>query len=166
MSSVGPIFGAVSALIGVALGAILSGRTQQRLTLSQRYEARRMDREEAYIAVLTAFHRFSRYLRTQSILVEIISRPEDGGQSTPVIRGQGVEDQWQAVDDALSRLHVLTRRGSAVQVAADALRVQLWGLIAARATYGPGAIPRSILQPYRDAEHAFEAAARDDLAET
>jgi hypothetical protein len=147
-------------LLGVLLGATLSGRAQrQMLLISYRRESLRA-LEAAYVDYLAAYSSFRLYVQTQPIKVRNVTRPEDPGRITPVVEGS--EDYWKEIRTATARMDILGQ-GNDIPSASKAVSDAFWDVLESRAERGPGEVPDVLVQAADAAEARFAKVARSDL---
>jgi hypothetical protein len=157
------IVGTVGTLVGVALGSWITAASQRGLAR----EANRRDatraRESSYVEYLAAFRNFRRFVQAEATTVRIVERPEDPGRRTPVIADS--IRHWEAVENAKARMYIVAA-GKPVLASMKKVEDAFYDIAEARAEYGVGAIPDSIVTSARAAETAFSRAAHDDLQAT
>ena len=147
-------------LLGVLLGATLSGRAQrQMLLITYRRESLRA-LEVAYVDYLAAYSSFRLYVQTQSIKVRNVARSEDPGRITPVVEGS--EDYWKEIRIATARMDILGQ-GNDIRSASRAVHDAFWGVLESRADRGPGEVPDALVLAADAAEARFAKVARADL---
>jgi hypothetical protein len=147
-------------LLGVLLGATLSGRAQrQMLLITYRRESLRA-LEAAYVSYLAAYSSFRLYVQTQSTKVKNVTRPEDPGRTTPVVEGS--EDYWKEIQITTARMDILGQ-GNDIPPASRAVRDAFWDVLESQADRGPGEVPDALVRAADAAEARFAKVARADL---
>lgn len=149
---------AVAAIGGVALGALLTARSQRQLQRSLDDQAARESRARAYIDLLVAYRRFRRYILSATASVVILAGPE--GQQLPVVEGS--EKYWRDVDEAAAAVDVLAGDRPPAEFGRR-LGKEIGILARAKADAGTGYVPDEVVRRVREAEQAFATAARDDV---
>jgi hypothetical protein len=150
------------ALGGVAVGSLLSDRSQRALLRENQRQASARAREEAYVDFLAVFRSFRSFLMTEPVNVEVIHRP-DGGETTVI---EGAAKLWESVANVRARVHILAGLDSPVYAAAENVKDALGLVASARQRHGPGEIPTDTLEVLRRAELEFATAARLDITHT
>jgi hypothetical protein len=150
---------AIGALIGVLVGAWLTGITLRSERRSAEDLRLRQDRQSAYLDLLSASRQMRRHLQSEEVSVRLVPRG-DGSAATPVL--QGGNSVWQPIEAALAHVELSTS-DPAVTNAARALRRSRYDLIRARATHPAGGIPQRVIDDCKTAEDEFSRIARQDL---
>jgi hypothetical protein len=153
------LVGVAGTLGGVAVGSLLSDRSQRALLRENQRQASARAREDAYVEFLAVFRSFRSFLMGEPVNVKVIHRP-DGGVTTVI---EGAAKLWESVASARARVHILAGVDSPVYIAAEKVKDALTLVAAAREGHGPGEIPTETLDVLRHAELEFAAKAQLDI---
>jgi hypothetical protein len=162
MQALTAFLSAAVTLVGVYLGAHLSGREQRRLArLTQTQEVVRQ-RQLAYADLLTAYRRYRTFVATEAPSVEVVGATPHGG-GVPVVQGAGPYDQ--AIQQATALVHLLAGDASPVVKAVTKMYQTSGDVARARADCGRGDVPYPVMERARQAEIAFVRVAHSELSE-
>lgn len=159
MADLSVIVGVAGTLGGVAVGSLLSYRSQRALLRANQRQELARAREQAYVELLAVYRSFRSFLMSEPVTVKVIRRP-DGGETSVI---EGAAKLWESVAYARARVHILTGIGSPVYLAAERVNSALSLVVKAREQYGPGEIPTETLEILRQAELEFATEARLDI---
>lgn len=154
------ILAVAGTLVGVFLGAALSGRAQRQMLLITYRRETLKTLEKAYVDYLAAYKSFRMYVQSQEVKVENVTRPEDPGRVTAVVEGSA--DYWKAIATATAAMQVLGQ-GDEIPPASKAVRDTFWDVLHSRAGRQPGEVPDTLVKAADNAEIRFAKAARTDL---
>ncbi|MEE6274560.1 hypothetical protein V2J56_14515 [Georgenia sp. MJ206] len=157
---VGIVAAALGALVGVALGALLTYLAQKALLERGHVLACGVSREDAYVEYLGAYRQFRTVLLTQEVAVRLVPRDDDASANVAVVDEAA---SWEVVEQATARLLIVAADNQVVLAAATAVRHALKDIAKARATCRPGAVPTRLVKQAKDAEIAFARVAQADL---
>jgi hypothetical protein len=155
----GVAIGAVAALGGVGLGSWLTARLQRELLRQTHRREDRRAREEAYVAVLSAFRTFRVFITAEAPTVRL-GPPARGGPVPLIEGGQVYLDSVQA---AVARLQVLEGHDTPVIQAALRLERAFLELAQGRADRAPGDMTDAEMLAIRTAENDYARIAHDQL---
>ena len=154
------LVGSVSALVGVALGGILTARAQRRSQESQMSFALRGERRDALVQFLASIRQFRRFLMYSDVEFEIVE-PTKFSKGTVLVEGRAKYDA--ALDEAYTRLLIVVGTSSLIEEASR-LTVRINEFIRLRAEHGIGNVPNEIIRDFRAAELEFAETARAELS--
>lgn len=160
MQNLVSILAVAGTLIGVSLGAALSGRAQRQMLLITYRRETLKTLEKAYVDYLAAYKSFRTYVQSQKVKVENVTRPEDPERVTALVEGS--EDYWKAIAAATASMDVLGK-GDAIRPASKAVQDTFWDVLHSRAGRQPGEVPDALVEAADNAEIRFAEAARTDL---
>lgn len=156
----GYIAAATIGLIGVVLGALITGRSEGRRAQSAALIASRLEIRSTCVEFLASYRQFRRFLMTSANTVRLVEH-DDGTAPTPVI--DNPEDQWIRVDNAVASRQLSTDN-SEIRSAALRVRDASWQILKARSAYTAGQIPKLLLSPAIEAEAEFVAVVNREIS--
>ena len=156
------LVGALGALGGVALGSLLSSRSQMRMQRQARAHALIDARRAAYVEYLSTLRQFRRFiLHSDPHRISIVEGSESPRGPIPIIDGAG--SHWEAVERARSQLWIAAGYDSAVREASDKVMDAIYVVAREQAAHPAGALPAVVIDISRRAEQDFARVAHQDI---
>lgn len=154
--------GVFGALGGVALGSLLSSRSQMRMQQQARAHALIDAKRIAYIEYLSTLRQFRRFiLHLEPHRIRVVEGSGSPRGSIPII--DGADSHWDAVEKARSQLWIVAGYDSVVREASDRVMDAIYVITREQAAYPAGALPATVIDISRHAEQDFARLAHQDL---
>jgi hypothetical protein len=152
--------GPVAALLGVAVGGLLSFRSQDRAWRREDLQRLRNDRQQAYARMAAAAREYRSYAMRRDAVIEIVSHP-DGVRLIPLFGNDGTHFK-QALESAYAELKLVAVDQEIVGTAAMLARMMRRCAVA-RVLHDGGLVGEKIDTAIWTAERAFIDTARREL---